>query len=81
MASNLYRVHYVPHDGYAVYRHCFDESKCNLLDAVTTHETALFVTRMEAQDYANYRNRLIDERGSDVIYAERAIEQAASREG
>lgn len=65
--ANLYRVLWSG-DGYAVYRHCFDESKCSVEEGARTHRTALFVTKIEADDYAEYRNRLVDERGSDVIY-------------
>lgn len=68
MSANLYRTIYLPHDGYCVYRHCFDDTKCAVETGAVVHQTAIFITRLEADDYAAYRNRLIDERGSDEIY-------------
>lgn len=82
MESDLYRVEYIAHEGYAVYRHCFDTAKCTLIDGVAAHAIARFVTRLEAADYARYRNQLIDERGSDVIYAkhgERATDEQSAK--
>lgn len=65
--ARLYRTLYLPHDGYAVYRHCFDGAKCAVEIGAVAHKVAIFVTRLEADHYAQYRNRLLDERGSDEI--------------
>lgn len=66
MEANIYRI-FRSAMGYLVYRHCFDEAKCSVHDGALAHRTALFVTEIEALDYCSYRNRSIDETGSDAI--------------
>jgi hypothetical protein len=66
--ANIYRVRYISPHGYIVYRHLAGE-RDNDVDAMV-HRVATFVARIDAQHYANFRNHLIDERGSDAIDAE-----------
>lgn len=69
MPSNLYRVLWFSGLGYVVYRHCFDTDGDEIRDRIgaATHKTATFVTEAEAEDYARYRNRLMDENGNDAL--------------
>lgn len=67
MESGVYRQVYLHDMGYVVYRFSFNLAKCTLRDGALSHKTAVFVTESEALDYCRYRNRLIDERGSDRL--------------
>jgi len=69
MPCNLYRVMYFNGLGYVVYRHCFDVGGDEIRTRIGAmqHKTALFVTGGEAEDYADYRNRLTDQNGSDAL--------------
>ena len=69
MSANLYRMLYLTDLGYVVYRHCFDLNKCRIEDGVRAHKQAVFVEELAAIDYCAYRNRLIDETGSDALDA------------
>lgn len=65
--STLYRTLWLNDLGYVVYRHCFDEKKCDLEDGARTHKQAVFVHEYAAVDYCRYRNALIDKRGTDEL--------------
>jgi hypothetical protein len=65
--SQLYRCKYLNYLGYVVYRYCFDETKCTLEEGVRAHKQAVFVDEVSAMDYCRYRNRMVDENGTDEL--------------
>lgn len=65
--SSLYRCQWITGEGYIVYRHCFDTSKCALEAGVMTHREATFVNEAAAQLYCTIRNKAIDRFGSDSL--------------
>jgi hypothetical protein len=67
MAAALYRTIYLHDQGYVVYRHCFDEQKCSVEEGARAHRQASFVDEVAAEDYCCYRNKLIDEKGTDAL--------------
>ena len=69
--SSIYRHRWIlTSGGYVVYRHLipdiFDQPG-RADEAALAHRVATFVTEQEAADYCEYRNRLMDERGSDAL--------------
>ena len=71
MTEGLYRTIYLTDlGGYVVYRHCFDEARCTIRNGARAHKQAVFVEENAARDYCRYRNKLIDEHGSDKLPGE-----------
>lgn len=70
MAANIYRYRWITAaGGYVVYRHIAPahDQPGRLEEAALAHRTATFVAEQEADDYCTYRNRLVDERGTDAL--------------
>lgn len=69
VTGNIYRAIWFNSLGWVVYRHCFDvgDDEIRTRIGAMEHKTAVFVTENEARDYCYYRNRLMDERGTDEL--------------
>lgn len=75
---HLYRTIYLPDMGYVVYRYCFDESKCSLVEGARAHRQATFVDEISAVHYCRYRNRLVRRNGSDAIFVPTGVPNACA---
>jgi len=53
--------------GYVVYRECFDPNKCDIEIGAIEHKVALFLTKAEADNYCNYRNKMMEKYHSDDV--------------
>ncbi len=71
----LYRMLWLPELGYVVYRHCFDVSKCSLLEGAREHRQASFICEDAAIQYCDFRNAMIDKNGTDEIPQQRHVWQ------
>lgn len=69
MPCNLYRMLWFNSLGYLVYRHCFEvfDDEITVRIGAVQHKVAVFVLENDAKDYCAYRNRLIDQNGSDEL--------------
>ena len=67
ITCDLYRVHYMQDRGYLVYRRSFKPLRCTFEEWACNHQTAAFIRQDEAQEYANHRNLMVDQYGSDKL--------------
>lgn len=65
----VFRYRYLSDLGYVVYRHLWTEVREleDLLRGIWTLREAVFVEEAAAQDYCHYRNRLLQEHGTDLV--------------
>lgn len=62
---DLYR--YIYSNGYLVYRHCFDDTKCTIYEGAQAHKQALFINEIQAKFFCQTMNELIDNTASDSL--------------
>ena len=65
--SEIYKQTYISDLGYVVFRDIVDDKTVPINIVAKVHKQAVFVDENTAQDYCNYRNKLIKKNGSDEL--------------